>query len=266
LLFGTIVIAILFASFLIWKFREKIVWWEIVILIAVPTLLSIGSKALIETCSVISKEYWGDEVVSVYEEEPYNYWHSETCSREYACGTDEDGNTEYCTEYYDCSHQDDVGPKWYAITKLGNTYSITEEQYDKYNEKFGGNRISVKTIENYDSDDRCVWSDNTKFENKNVGSYSYVWKTDWDGKYETSVPVITEEKYENRIKSSDYTVFNYIEISEDSAKSAGLFDYPDFDRNYFDYPSVLGHDNSYVQELFNKINGHLGKEKFEYGF
>ncbi|NPV13154.1 MAG: hypothetical protein HPY57_15410 [Ignavibacteria bacterium] len=260
IIFGTIIIAFACAGILLWKFHERIVWWEIALVIIIPILLSLGAKALIETYSVYYTEYWGDEVVSVIEEEPYNYWHSEICSREVACGTDENGNIEYCTEYYDCSHQDDVGPNWYAKTRLGNSIVISEEQYDKWNKQFGGNRIKTNTHENYDPNDKCVNSSGTKFSGKNVGKYSYTWETRWDGNYLTSVPLTTEHSYINKIKASDYTVFNYIKISEDEADSLNLYDYPDMINN-FSYPSVLGYNSNKINNEFHRINGHLGYKK-----
>jgi len=260
IIFGTILIAIIFAVFLLIKYRSRIVWWELVILIAIPTALSFGSKALTEICSVNFTEYWGDEIVSIYEEEPYNEWHSEMCSYECNCTTDDDGYTSCSTCWEDCSHQDDYGPSWYAITKLGKHVGISEAQYDKWNKQFGGNRIKIETIKNYDSNDRCYYSSGTKFAGQRVGTYSYNWRTDWDRDYSTSVPLTTEHSYENRIKASDYTVFNYIEVTEEKADSLSLFDYPNLD-NSFTYPCVLGYNSNKVQKMFHKINGHLGSSK-----
>lgn len=260
IVFGTIGIAIIFAIFLLIFFRERVVWWELVILIAIPTLISFGSKALVDTYSVEYSEYLGDEVTSVYEEEPYNEWIDKTCYEDCNCTTDKDGNETCDSCPYDCSYQNDEGPRWYAKTKCGNNVSITEAQYDKWVIQFGGNRIKINTRTNYDSSDKCVWSNGTKFEGKIVGTYSYIWQTNWDGNYTTSVPLTTTQKYVNKIKASDYTVFNFVKLTEDSAKSLKLFDYPKFD-NYFTYPSVLGYNDDSVQLMFKKINGHLGRDK-----
>lgn len=260
IIFGTILIALAFVGILLWKFRQQIVWWEILLIIIVPTLFSFGSKALIDTYSVSYTEYWGDEIVSVFEEEPYNYWHSEMCPYDCNCSTDDDGNTSCSTCWEDCSHQDDVGPNWYGVTRLGHTVSISEEQYDKWNKQFGGNRIKTDTKENHDSDDDCSYSGGTKFSGKEVGQYSYVWRTDWNGDFNSSVPLTTEHSYENRIKSSDYTVFQYIKISEEQADSLKLFDYPIF-KNSFTFPSVLGYNSDKANTEFHRINGHLGDKK-----
>ena len=261
IIFGSIAIAVIFALILIIFFRDKIVWWELVLLLTIPTAISFGSKAIVDSISANFTEYWGDEVVSVWEEEPYNEWISQTCTREYACGTDSKGNTTYCTETYDCSYQNDEGPRWYAKTRLGEIISISEKKYDKWNIQFGGDRIKTKTIKNYASRDRCSYSSGSKFQGKRVGEYSYVWKTLWDGNYETQIPVTTKHSYENRIKASDYTVFNYIEVTDEKADSLKLFKYPEFKSSYFNYPSMLGWNNKNAQKNLQKINAKLGHEK-----
>jgi len=261
IIFGTIGIALLTAIVLLIWFKRYIVWWELVFMIFIPTAISFGTKAIVESVSAQFTEYWGDEVVSVWEEEPYNEWISQTCSEEYACGTDSKGNTTYCTRYYDCSYQNDEGPRWYAKTKLGERITISESKYEKWNKQFGGHKIKTNTRKNYASRDRCSYSSGTKFQGKQVGKYSYVWKTVWDGDYKTQIPVTTKHSYENRIKASDYTVFNYIKITDEKADSLKLFKYPEFDRNYFNYPSVLGWNNKKVQKEFQKINGKLGYDK-----
>ena len=124
IVFGTIGIAILTAIILLIFFKQYVVWWELLLIIIIPTAIAFGTKYLVETVTATFDEYWGDEVAYVVEEEPWNEWVSRTCSETYACGSDSKGNTTYCTRTYDCSYQDDIGPKWYAITKLGTHISI----------------------------------------------------------------------------------------------------------------------------------------------
>jgi len=261
IIFGTIGIAIITAIILLMFFKKYVVWWEILLIILVPTILSFGEKALVDIASVSFTEYWGDEVAYVVEEEPWNEWVSQTCSESYPCGTDSKGNTTYCTRTYDCSYQDDVGPKWYVMTKLGIYIGISENKYEKLKKQFGGNRVKTKTRRNYSKNDRCVSSSGTKFQGQRVGNMSYVWRVNWDKMYDTQEPIVTIHTYENRIKSSDYTVFNFIEVTDEKADSLKLFKYPIFDRDYFTYPSVLGWNNKKVQKEYQKINGALGYDK-----
>jgi len=261
IVFGTIGLAILTAIILLIFFKKYVVWWEIILLIAIPTIISFGEKALIEHVSANYTEYWGDEIAYVIEEEPWNEWINQTCSETYACGTDSKGNTKYCTRTYDCSYQNDYGPKWYAVTKLGTHINISEKKYEKLKKQFGNTKINIKTRKNYDRYDKCISSHGTKFQNKSVGKYSYVWQTFWDKSYKTQEPVVTKHSYKNKIKASDYTVFNYINISKEKADSLNLYDYPEFNNNYFTYPSMLGWNNKNVQREWQKINGALGYDK-----
>ena len=109
----------------------------IIAVVAIALVFVVISKFAIEQASVSFDEYWGSSIVSITEEEPYNYWKEETCSRQVPDGTDKDRHTKYRTEYYDCSHQEDVGPSWSAATNIGETLSITDKQYDELVQRFG---------------------------------------------------------------------------------------------------------------------------------
>ena len=250
--------------FFIFK-RHGFVWWEFFIPFFATLFAVVISKVIIDHSSVQFTEYWGSTVVSVYEEEPYNYWHHETCSREYACGTDKDGNTTYCTEYYDCSHQDDVGPSWSAKTNIGETFNITEKEHDELVKRFKTNRVRIETHENHDPKDKCVSSNGTKFEGQRVGEYSYVYETRWGGSDETRKSYVSQHTYENRIKASDLSIFNISVVTDELADSLGLFKYPEHKGGFFqmtnglEYPTILGGNVSKdIQEKFRNLNGKFG--------
>jgi hypothetical protein len=246
--------------------KHEFVWWEFFIPIASVLLVTGISKAIIDHSSVQFTEYWGSTVVAVYEEEPYNYWHHETCSRSVACGTDKDGNTEYCTEYYDCSHQDDVGPSWSAKTNINESFNITEKQHDELVKQFGTRKTQVNSRRNYAPRDRAVGSDGTKFEGKRVGDVSYVYETQWNGTDNTRKAYVSEHTYENRIKASDLTIFNMKLVKEEEADSLGLFKYPPYEGGGWfgmtqglEYPTILGGNVSKeTQEKFKRLNGKFG--------
>lgn len=247
--------------------RHQITWWEFFIPIAAVLLATVISKLIIEHTSVMFTEYWGSTVTAVYEEEPYNYWHHETCSREVPCGTDSDGNIEYCTEYYDCSHQVDVGPSWWAVTDIDERFSITEKQYDKLVAQFDTRKTAIEFHNNYAPRDRCISSKGTKFKGKHVGQISYIYKTSWGGQDETRKAYTSQHTYENRVKASDLTIFNISMVNEEQADNLGLFRYPEQKKsswfgktNGLEYPTILGGNVSEkTQENFRKLNGKFGK-------
>lgn len=249
--------------------KHEFTWWEFFLPFAVTLVAILISKLIIDYSSVQFNEYWGSTVVSVYEEEPYNYWHHQTCTQSYPCGTDSKGNTRYCTRTYDCSHQEDVGPKWSAVTNIGEDISITEKQHDDLIKQFGTKKTVVKTRKNYDARDRCVNSSGTKFQGKSVGSVSYVYQTNWDGTDDTRKAYVSVHSYENRIKASDLTLFNIKVVDDKQADSLGLFKYPEYNSgkwrnntNGFEYPTILGGDVSKeTQEKFRRLNGKFGSSK-----
>lgn len=239
--------------------RKAYTWWEFFMAPIATTVIVLLTQLIFKASSSYYGETWGSTVVAVYEEAPYNYWHNETCSRQVACGTDKDGNTEYCTEYYDCSHQDDVGPSWWATTNIGENISISEGYFEKLTKQFGSLKVVDSQRENYDADDECVGSRGTKFEDKAVGNYSYVLRSDWKRTDATRQPVASEHNYKNKVKASNVSVFNIKVVTPEDVKRYGLYDYPKMQNNPFTYPTILGGGVSEkTQENFRKLNGKFG--------
>lgn len=265
-MFGALLVCLAVTAVFYFIDKKRYLWWEFFIPVVATTGLIFGMKALVQHSNVQFTEYWGETIISVYEEEPYNYWHSETCTRTYACGTDSNGNTEYCTETYDCSHQDDVGPSWWCKTDLGNEYRITENKYDSIKILWRTPRKVIDSHHNYAPRDRCVSSQGTKFEGKRVGETSYVWQTDWPGTDPTRKGYFTMHQYENRIKASDLSLFNISVVTDEEADSLGLYKYPDMNEggwfrigDNIDFPTILGPNVSKeTQENFRKLNAKFG--------
>ena len=246
--------------------KHKFTWWEFFIPIASALVMIVVAVLIIKTSSVKFTEYWGSTIISIFEEEPYNYWHSETCSRQVACGTDSDGNTEYCTEYYDCSHQDDVGPSWWAKTNIGEVIGINEKQHDELVKQFGTRKTVIETRRNHDANDRAVGSNGTKFQNTKVGRTSNIYQTNWNNTDNTRKAYTSQHTYVNKIKASDLSIFNIAVVKEEDVDSLGLFRYPPYDgggwfsnTNGLEYPTILGGNFSKeTQEKFKRLNGKFG--------
>lgn len=261
LIYGAIIVSFLVTLGFFLFNKKEYTWWEFFI----PTLATLAAVLLIKLFSLIGaytfSETWGSTITSVFEEEPYNYWKHQTCSREVPCGTDDDGNTEYCTEYYDCSHQEDVGPSWWATTNIGEQLTISEKHYDSLLIVFGRQRIQHYSRNNYDDNDRAVRSRGTKFEDTRVGEVSYVWRADWPGTEETRKAVATEHAYKNKVKASDATIFNIALVTPKQADTLGLFQYPRLN-NCLTYPTILLDSgltvSKDINEKFRRLNGKFG--------
>ena len=213
-----IVVSIIFYIF----YKREFTWWEFFIPIATVFVVITITKAVINKYMVTFPEYWGSTVTAVFESEPYNYWQHQTCTRTISTGK----TTTVVT--YDCSHQENVAPKWYAVTDLKEEIRISEKLYDKLAKQFNTERIIVKKRKNYDPKDRCVGSKGTKFEGQRVGKYSYVYEVKWNGTDNTRKGYVSKHLYRNKIKASDLSIFNISIVSENLADSLGLFDYPEY--------------------------------------
>jgi len=266
----------LLVTFIFYLFKKhEFTWWEFFIPIASVALIIFGSVKIAERSSTRFSEYWGSTVTHVIEEEPYNEWHHQTCTR---TSTDSKGNTTTTT--YDCSHQDDYGPSWMAVTNLGEKIAITESLHDELVAQFGTGKKITKTRKNHDSNDKCVQSKGTKFEGTRVGKTSNVLTTKWGGQDHTRKAFSSQHQYENRIKASDLSIFNISVVKPSLADSLGLYEYPfrtsgfgkthvvkktkrnkggDIVYNGWDYPTILGENiPESAQEKFRQLNGKFG--------
>lgn len=238
--------------------RNEFVWWEFFLPFLVTAVFIVIAKFAVEQASVSFTEYWGSSIVSIEEQEPYNYWKKEECSRQVEDGKDSQGHTKYKTVYYDCSHQEDVGPSWSATTNIGESISISDKQYDELVRKFGTGRQVIDEHTNYDPSDEGVWCSGTKFEGRRVGTKSYSYKTIWSGSDDTRKSYVSKHSYVNRVKASDLTIFDIKMVKENQVDSMGLFKYPD-SSDGLEYPTILGGNVSKdIQEKFRNLNGKFG--------
>lgn len=236
--------------------KREFTWWEFFIPIGSVLIMIIISKLIIDYSTVHFTEYWGSSIVEIYEQEPYNYWQTQTCSYTTCTGT---GKSETCTtHYYDCSHQVDIGTKWWAVTNIKENLNISEKQYDELIKQFKTNRVAYNSHDNYAPNDGCSGSRGTKFEGKRVGNISYVYQTLWNGTDSTRKAYVSVHSYKNKIKASDLTVFNISIVTKKQADSLKLFNYPKYNEG-FGYPTILGDKiPENIQENFRKLNGKFG--------
>jgi len=247
-------------------FKHNYKWWEFFIPIIGTLGVILLTKLIFDTSRVNFTEWWGSTVIAAYEEEPYNYWHTQTCYHDVPCGTDSDGNTKYCSEPYDCSHQEDVGPDWWFVTNIGEKVSCTEKEYEHFKSYWRSSATAIDQHKNHAPRDKAVQSEGTKFEGKAVGQISYTYECKWHSNIwplcdETRIPYTSKHRYVNRVKASDLSVFIISVVTEEEADSMKLFKYPEGPRGndglYF--PTILGgHPSEFVQQLYRKLNGKFG--------
>ena len=258
IVFGSLIVVLIITAIFYFRNPKEYKWWEFGVPLIITTGMIFGAKALVENAGVMFTEYWGETIVSVHEEEPWNEWIHKTCTETYPCGTDSDGNTKYCTRTYDCSYQDDHGPRWYCKTDLGNTYSMSERYHDELVALYGTGKKVTKTRKNHSASSRAAGSRGTKFEGTRVGKTSNVFATKWPRSEETRKGVFTKHRYENRIKASDLSIFNIPVVTEHEADSTGLIKYPE-NIDKYTCPVILGKNVSDdTQDLFRRLNAKFG--------
>ena len=227
LLFSCIALIILLS---IKRLRKRLAFWEIPIIVLIPLLFSIAFLSIVINSKTKCVEYWGSTVVKLYEEEPWNEWIHQTCTRSYPCGTDANGNTTYCTETYDCSYQADYCPEWYVITSSNEKIKIDEKTYDKFLKKIGGKRIAIKTRRNHSASSFAACTGHKKDSRLNgrVGKTSFVYESiiSSDDEISKQIPVTTTHKYKNKLKATDKSVLGYSEVDTSDISRYKLLDYP----------------------------------------
>lgn len=258
IIFGALIVVLIVTAIFYFRDPKEYKWWEFGVPLVITLGLIFGAKAITDHMGVMFTEYWGETIVSVHEEEPWNEWIEQTCTETYPCGTDSDGNTQYCTRTYDCSYQADYGPEWYCKTDLGNKYDLTEKMHDELVALYGTGKKITKTRKNHSARSRCAGSNGTKFQGQTVGRTSNVYATLWPKNENTRKGVFTKHRYENRIKASDLSIFNIPVVSEAEADSMGLFEYPE-NIDIYKCPVILGDNVSEeTQDMFRRLNAKFG--------
>lgn len=191
--------------------------------------------------NVSSTEYWGSLVSRVEYYEEWDEYIQQTCSS--TCCCDKDGNN--CQTYtYDCSYVSNHSPYWQIVTTAGEKIKISEREYDKIKAKFGNS-----TFQDLDRDYHRIDGD--------------MYFSSWDGVRETSVSVTTQHSYENRIKASDKSIFNYKIVTPEHIKQYDLKEYPPITEKYImdDIIGYKGADFAVANQNLQYLNGLLGAKK-----
>lgn len=255
---GALIVSLIITLISYFRNPKEYKWWEFLLVSVIVVGVTFGANAIAKKAGVMFTEYWGETITTIYEREPSNEWIDKTCSEQYACGTDSDGNTTYCTRYYDCSYLDEDGPSWFCKTDLGNEHQISEHLYDSLVRVYKTQKQRLNKHKNYRPRNKAISSSGTKFQGTKVGEYSYLNKYAWPKTDATRKGVFTKHRYENRMKASDLTMFNIPVVTEIEADSMKLFKYPD-NIDKFNCPVILGTNiDPKTQEEFRKLNAKFG--------
>lgn len=233
-----------------WIFHHKIVLWEVLLMLFVPTLAIAIGKWGVESSMVQDTEYWGANGVRA---EYYEDWNERVSCRHPKYKTVRRTRTVYRdgkarTETYYVQVQDgyhhlydvDYHPeRWHLIDSLGRTFSIGQGEFEEFC-KHWSNRAFKELNRSYHTNDGDMYF------------------TNWDNKIETVEAVSSAHSYENKVQASK-SVFNFKEVDP---KVWGLYDYPKV--HGYRQQSVLGHGgptHGEGERLLDTYNALLGPTK-----
>jgi len=245
-----------------YHFQKQIVWWEVLLVNAVPLLIILLCKFTIQTALVHDTQYRGALIVEARYYEYWSTWETKTCSRQVedgedctGSGTDRRCTTKYRTEYYDCSECDENSEYWEAYDSEGGSWRISEEQYNEFKKRWNATPVFVDMKRDIDKHGSC---------GKDGDAYSIK----WDNNPMTSEPTTSTQGYTNKIQATKRS-FDLKDISKSEAKKYGLYDYPSIIGKYtqhnilglerFKYIDVRQRDSAV--KMFNYFNGEYGPKR-----
>lgn len=245
-------IPLIFVVFLLIFFRDKIVWWEYLVLIlpsfAISTAIYFGMISYSES----DTEYFGDYVTEIRYYEPWNEYIHKRCS--YTTSSGSGKNRVTTTHYYDCSYVDYHPEKFTQVFKGGGEFEISKKEYTRLSSMWTKTyNIFVELNRRYHTIDGNMYRKN------------------FDGIREHCKTSTISHSYKNKIKAS-HSIFGFKKIEPDEAKKMGLHDYPELvsqkDNDFF---NGTDNQNPFIGYKPNKqellrwqfINGYYGtREQF----
>lgn len=236
-----ILIPVLTAIVLWYFFERQTLWWEFLVPFIVSVVMVVTMKLGVEEASIRSEEYWGSFVERVEYYEEWDEWIDQTCTRECCC--DKDGKN-CSTETYDCSYRRHHDPEWLLINTIGETISISKQEYERIKRKLGNSTFIDLNRDYYRID-------------------GDMYASKWGHDASNAIPVTTLHYYENRVKASDASVFHFDDLDEEDIAHYGLKQYPPITDSY-KMDAVLGDSTSDAARANAKLkylNGALGHSK-----
>lgn len=231
------IIPFLVSVFLLFFFRKKVVWWEYIVMIAVPIVVSLIVRVIMVSYNNTDTEYLGDYITKVRHYDDWDEWVHRTCTR-----TVRTGKTT-TTQTYDCSYRQYHPERWSYFDQDGEEHWLFyEEEFNEIVRRFGTKMIFVDMHRRYYTKD----GDAQEYR--------------WNGSEKTAWPVTHSHKYKNKLQNSR-SIFNFEEIDKEYADSVGLYDYPPIEM--YDQNPILSHTIKLPknqEDALRYTNGFYGKK------
>jgi hypothetical protein len=219
------------------NYRDRIQWWEPALVLLLPIICVFGIKWMAQASLMYTTEYWNSYGTKIEYYEAWDEYIHRTCSRTYACGTDSEGNTTYCTEYYDCSYVENHSPYWVLYGSSGEEILISKEKYEEL---------------------MARWRVKPTFKDMQRSFHSYdgdMYFAEWPKVFPTMEPIASQHQYKNKVKPSKNT-FGFVDIDP---KKDSVLEYKGVDGYTANY--IYNWMNSQDQLLLRQWNSWLGRPK-----
>jgi len=222
-------------------YRREVVLWELLVPLLFGTILTVSAYYITNSILTSSYEKRTHYVTSATYYEDWDEWISKTCTRTVSCGKN-------CTttQIYDCSYRKYHPERWVAGFNTGHMEDISRESYNIFKSKWEIRPTYQDMKRDYYTDD---------------GDAYYVLLPNTELK--NIFPFYTTHSYENRVHAS-YSVFGYVDVTDEDVKNWGLFNVPDLNGSTFNLPQIYGWDNpsnGYLNEHLTKKNSLIGASK-----
>jgi len=238
-LIGAIIITAVTTAILFLFFKSEVVWWEIGLLLAISLIVGASFKWIATANMTKDYEYWGARLDRVEYYEDWDEWIEQTCSE--TCCCDSEGSN-CSTTYYDCSYRLYHSAYWRKVDHLGNSHSITEQEYERLNNKMCNTNFKDMHRDYYHDD----------------GDMHF---TRWNKKTEDYECIATKHTYENKTQAVK-NVFNFEKVDTIDIKQYQLFSYPEpSGQSRYYQKNILGYDDPLAEHQLQILNGELGSVK-----
>jgi hypothetical protein len=232
---GALLAPLLVILILLGFYRERIVWWEIALLLGLSVTTLYVTRFGMEYSDTSDTEFLGSYVVRVEYDEPWNEYIHKTCSRRTKVGK------STITTHYDCSYVRYHSAEWRKIDQHGNSYGIEEGEYQGLLQQLGTARVFVDMHRHYHTQDGDRYL------------------TSWNGENRRMRTITIPHRYENRIQIS-HSIFHLQPVDSALKRKWHLVDYPAISE--LDYqPAVIGLSDTTGVHGLDVLNARLGKEK-----
>lgn len=175
----------------------RIVWWEYLLVVAVPVVFVVIVRGVSVGSQVHDVEWLRLKATDGWYEESWNRYVHRTCS----------SGSGKRRRVYDCSYVETVPPRWWARLSDGSRVDIGPGAFESLRRRWGGASFVEMHRPSFTRDGDA-------------------WRVTWDGAAGNALPWTLERAWENRIHAAR-SVFGYSPVSEATRRRLGVVDYPD---------------------------------------